>query len=258
MKRMNGWNLENKKALVTGGSKGIGKAIVSELLALGAEVLFTGRNENDLQVAQQEFQSRGSETHFLCGAVTNTEHRANVMEWITGNWGKLDVLVNNAGINIRKPSNEYTSEEYLRVIDTDLIAPFEFCRVLFPLLQKSGKASIINIASVAGSFDAQTGAPYGMAKSGLIQLSRNLANEWASQGIRVNSVSPWFTATPLTKGFFTAQPEKLDKIESITPLKRIAQDKEIAAAVAFLAMDKASFITGQNLSVDGGVTIGLL
>ena len=255
---MNGWNLENKKALVTGGSKGIGKAIVNELLALGAEVLFTGRNENDLLAAQQEFQSRGFETHILCGAVTNADHRVDVMEWIAGNWGKLDILVNNAGINIRKPSNEYTSEEYLRVIDTDLIAPFEFCRVLFPLLQKSSKASIINIASVAGSFDVQTGAPYGMAKAGLIQLSRNLAGEWAGHGIRINCVSPWFTLTPLTKGFFAAQPEKLDKIKSRTPLKRIAQDEEIAAAVAFLAMDKASFITGQNLSVDGGITSSLL
>jgi len=254
---MKKWDLENKKALVTGGSKGIGKAVVNELATLGAEVLFTGRNESDLLAAQQELLSRGLETHILPGAVTDAEHRGAVSAWIVANWGRLDILVNNAGINFRKPSNEYTPEEYHRIIDTDLLAPFEFCRGLFPLLQKSGTASIINIASVAGSYDVQTGAPYGMAKGGLIQLSRNLAAEWAGQGIRVNSVSPWFTETPLTKALLS-QAEKLDKIKSRTPLGRIAQDEEIAAAVAFLAMNKASYITGQDLSVDGGVTTGLL
>jgi Tropinone reductase 1 len=254
---MKNWNLEHKKAFVTGGSKGIGKAVVSEFVALGAEVLFTGRNESDLLAAQQEFQSQGFKTHILSGSVTDAAHRSKIANWITSNWGKLDILVNNAGINIRKPTKEYTAEEYLRVMDTDLIAPFEFCRILFPVLQKSGKSSIINIASVAGSFDVQTGAPYGMAKSGLIQLSRNLASEWARYGILVNSVSPWFTSTPLTKEFL-AQPEKVDKITARTPLNRIANDEEIAAAVAFLSMDKASYITGQNLSVDGGVTTSLL
>jgi Tropinone reductase 1 len=110
---------------------------------------------------------------------------------------------------------------------------------------------------VAGSYDLQTGAPYGMAKAGLIQLTRNLAAEWAGYGVRVNTVSPWFTVTPLTKGYLS-QADKLEKIKSRTPLNRVAQDDEIAAAVAFLAMDKASYITGQNLSVDGGVTTGLL
>ena len=255
---MKGWNLENKTALVTGGSKGIGKAIVSELLSLGAEVLFTGRTEADLLSTQQEFKNMGFETHVLAGAVTDVSHRSEVADWITKNWGQLDILVNNAGINIRKPTNEYTVEEYHQVINTDLISPFEFCRTLFSLLQRSGEASIINIASVAGSFDVQTGAPYGMAKGGLIQMGRNLANEWAVHGIRVNSVSPWFTETPLVEGFLAAQPEKLTKITTRTPLDRMAQAEEIAAAVAFLAMDKASYITGQNLSVDGGVTISLL
>jgi len=254
---INTWNLTGKKAFVTGGSKGIGKATVEELCSLGAEVLFTGRNEVDLLTAQQEFKSNGLTTHFLSGAVTDAEHRRKVTDWITSQWGQLDILVNNAGINVRKPSIEYTKEEYHSVIDTDLIAPFEFCRLLFPLLRKSGKSSIINIASVAGSFDVQTGAPYGMAKGGLIQMSRNLASEWGAHGIRVNSVSPWFTATSLAKALLS-QTEKVNKIKARTPLNRIAESKEVAAAVAFLAMDKASYITGQNLSVDGGVTSGLL
>ncbi|WP_426670061.1 SDR family oxidoreductase [Mucilaginibacter sp. McL0603] len=254
---MKNWNLENKKALVTGGSKGIGKAVVKELTSLGAEVLFTGRNENDLQSALDSIINTGLTGHILAGSVSDLNHRMAINDWITSHWGRLDILVNNAGINFRKASDEYTVDEYLRVIDTDLLAPFEFCRVLLPLLRKSDSPAIINISSVAGSYDLQTGAPYGMAKAGLIQLTRNLAAEWGGYGIRVNTVSPWFTETPLTKGYLS-QADKLEKIKSRTPFNRVAQDDEIAAAVAFLAMDKASYITGQNLSVDGGVTTGLL
>jgi Tropinone reductase 1 len=126
-----------------------------------------------------------------------------------------------------------------------------------PLLQQGQGPSIINISSVAGSYDVNTGAPYGMAKAGLIQLSRNLAVEWAPHGIRVNTVSPWFTATPLAKKLLE-DPQRLEAITSRTPLRRVAQSAEVAAAVAFLAMDKSSYITGQNISVDGGVTSRLL
>lgn len=254
---MNNWNLNNKKALVTGGSKGIGKAIVKELLELGAEVLFTARNEAALKTAHEEFKRHGFKVHALSGNIENAAHRTQIRDWVNLNWNALDILVNNAGINIRKPSGEYTVEEYTRVLDINLVAPFELSRLLFSLLKQSGKASVINIASVAGSFDAQTGAPYGMSKAGLLQLTRNLAKEWAGSSIRVNSVSPWFTETPLTAGLLSDQ-KKLSAIEARTPLGRIAKDEEIAAAVAFLSLDKASFITGQNLSVDGGATVSIL
>jgi tropinone reductase I len=180
-------------------------------------------------------------------------------QWIETKWGALDILVNNAGINIRKPTNDYNAGELQQVLETNLHAPFQLCRQLYPLLIKGDGASIINIASVAGSFDVQTGAPYGMSKAAVLQLTRNLANEWSSETttIRVNSVSPWFTETPLTAGLLSDS-QKLEAIVSKTPLKRIAQPEEIAAAVAFLAMDKASYITGQNISVDGGITIRML
>jgi Tropinone reductase 1 len=254
---MNNWNLRNKKAIVTGGSKGIGKAIVKELLGLGAEVLFTARQEHDLKSAHKEFENLGWKTHILCGHVQDSSHQNQIKKWIEDNWGTLDILVNNAGMNIRKPSSEYSMEEYARVLDTNLTAPFELSRLLFSLLKKSGAGSVINIASVAGSFDALTGAPYGMSKAGLLQLTRNLAKEWARFNIRVNSVSPWFTETPLTSGLLSDE-KKLRAIEARTPLGRVAKDAEIAAAVAFLALDKASFITGQNLSVDGGASISIL
>lgn len=231
--------------------------MVRELSQLGAEVLFTGRNRADLQLALDDLDDTMHLTHFLQGDISISEHREEVLDWISRRWGKLDILVNNAGINMRKPTNDYSIEEYMTVIGTDLLAPFELSRLLYPLLKKSEGASVINIGSVAGKFDVKTGAPYGMAKAGLIQLTRCLAAEWAPDGIRTNSVSPWFTETPLTKPLL-AQADKLEHIKSRTPLNRVAKDEEIAAAVAFLAMDKASFITGQDICVDGGVTTGLL
>lgn len=252
---MNNWNLENKYALVTGGSKGIGKAIVNEFLELGASVFFLARDEKQTEAALASFGE--SRIKAMAGDVTDAGFRKKVRHWINENWGALDILVNNAGINIRKPSGEYTAEEYRRVLDINLIAPFEFSRELFPLLNNSNGAAIVNVSSVAGAMDAKTGAPYGMSKSGLLQLSRSLAAEWAPHNIRVNTVSPWFTETPATSKML-ADPEKRSHIISRTPLKRIGKDREIAAAVAFLCMNKASYITGQNIFVDGGATTSIL
>jgi Tropinone reductase 1 len=254
---MKTWDLTGKTALVTGGSRGIGKAIVAEFLALGAETLFTARGPEEVSAVEEELKAVYPDVSGLPADVSDSSHRKMISEWIKQKWGRLDILVNNAGINIRKASNDYTSFEYLQVLDINLLAPFELCRTLFPLLVKSSRASVINVSSVAGSFDVQTGAPYSVSKAGLIQLSRNLASEWASHGIRVNTVSPWFTETPLTSGLLS-NPDRLQAIISKTPLRRIAQSEEMAAAVAFLAMDKSSYITGHNLSVDGGATIRLL
>jgi Tropinone reductase 1 len=252
------WTLKGKRALVTGGSKGIGKAIVAELLQLEASVLFTARNSVEVATTEQELKSTGySDVTGIAADVASTDHRERLSEWVEEKWGLLDILVNNAGINIRKPTNDYIESELQQVLGINLHAPFQLCRLFYPLLVKSKGPSIVNIASVAGSFDVQTGAPYGMSKAAIIQLTRNLANEWASSGIRVNAVSPWFTETPLTAGLLS-DTQKLEGIVSKTPLRRIAQPEEIAAAVAFLAMDKASFITGQNISVDGGITIRML
>lgn len=254
---MKEWTLKGKKAVITGGTKGIGNAIVAAFLDLGAAVLFTARNEQDVIRTESKFRAEGYDVTGLALDVSSKDHRNKLVQWAEEHWGSLDILVNNAGINIRKQTNDYSTAEFLQVMDINLSAPFELCRSAFPLLKKSGRGVIINIASVAGSFDVQTGAPYGMSKAGLIQLSRNLANEWACHNIRVNTVSPWFTETPLTSGLLS-DASRLEGIVSKTPLKKIAQAEEIAAAVAFLSMDKASFITGQNLNVDGGATIRLL
>jgi tropinone reductase I len=254
---MSSWDLKDKRALVTGGTKGIGKSIVHEFLVLGAEVLFTARNAGEVAAVEQEFLQMGYPVHGSVADVAIDQDRQRLLEWIPQHWGFLDILVNNAGINIHKRSSDYSEAEYRQVLDIDLVAPFELCRLLLPLLQQGHGASVINLSSVAGTYDLNTGAPYGMAKAGLIQLSHTLAVEWARYKIRVNTVSPWFTATPLIENIMEDS-KRLEAITSKTPLRRLAESEEVAAAVAFLAMDKSSYITGHNLSVDGGVTCRLL
>lgn len=249
---MSVWSLERKKALVTGGSKGIGLAIVEEFVHLGAEVIIVARNERDLSGCVQMLQQRGFKAEGIAGDVSDRAFRAKLIDEVEKKFSKLDILVNNVGTNVRKKFTEYTEEEYRKLFETNLFSLTEMSRLCHPLLKKSGKGSVINIASVAGSVDVQSGPPYGMTKAAIIQLTKHLAVEWAADQIRVNSVSPWYIETPLTQPVLS-QPERLKKIIESTPMKRIGQPEEIASLVAFLAMDKASYITGQNINVDGGM-----
>ncbi|PRX45817.1 SDR family oxidoreductase [Salegentibacter salegens] len=251
------WNLNNKYALVTGGTKGIGKAAVLEFLELGAEVLFTSRTQKDIDLMVEELKQYDNKIHGLVADVAVTNDRQKVHNFIEKQWGKLDILVNNAGINIRKKANDYSEEEFRKVMEINLNAPFEVSRKLHSLLQKSGSAKIVNVASSAAMQDVGTGTPYAMSKAGLLQQTRSLAVEWAADGIRVNAVSPWFTVTPLTKGLLS-ESERMDPIIKRTPLKRVAEAREMASIIAFLAMDKSSYITGQNIVADGGMSINAI
>lgn len=251
---MNHWNLSGKCALITGGTKGIGRAAAEEMLTLGAGVFIVARSEDDLSAVLKEWQSRGLPAYGMAADVTSPTDRQRMAQAVEAQWGRLDVLVNNVGMNIRKPFVEYAEEEYRRVFETNLFSAVALTQLLFPLLQKGRHASVINVSSVAASVDVRSGAPYGMSKAAELQFTRNLAVEWAPLGIRVNAVSPWYTRTPLAEPVLQ-QPERMELILRRTPLGRIAEAEEPAAAIAFLAMDKASYITGQNIVVDGGMTV---
>ncbi|UEG54861.1 SDR family oxidoreductase [Mucilaginibacter daejeonensis] len=251
------WNLNKKKILITGGTKGIGRAAVIEILKLGAEVLFTARNQDEVASFEQELQEAGFAATGLVSDIADTANRHEVITWIEKHWGALDVLVNNVGMNIRKPTLEFTTEEYKRILDVNLIAPFELSRSLHPLLVKGQNPVIINVASIAGFLDVQTGSPYAMSKAALIQQTKNLATEWAKDGIRVNALSPWFTETPLTEALLLNE-SKVQDVLSRTPLKRVARAEEMATIIAFLAMNASSYITGQNIIADGGMSVTAL
>lgn len=249
---MKKWDLQGKKALITGGTKGIGKAIAEEFLDLGAEVVIVARNTKDVQELVYLWQSEGRLVTGVAADVSKEEDRQRIKVHVEERWGRLDVLVNNAGMNIRKKLIDYAEEEYRQVLEVNLFATIAMCRLCYHYLLLGTGASVVNIASVAGSVDVQSGAPYGLSKAAMIQLSRNLAAEWAEHHVRVNSVSPWYTDTPLATPVLS-QPERLQRIIDRTPLGRVAKAEEVAAAAAFLAMDKTSYITGQNIVIDGGM-----
>lgn len=249
---MKAWTLKKKNALITGASKGIGLAIAEDMLQLEARVMMVARNEENLSACVHNFKKEGFDVLGIAGDITDGKFRNQLINEVEKKFGNLDILVNNVGTNLRKEFVDYSEEEYQKIFETNLFSTIEMARLFHPLLKKSNGASMINIASVAGSVDVQSGPPYGMTKAAIIQMTRHLAVEWAKDKIRVNTVSPWYIDTPLAKPVLS-NPEKLNRIIGRTPMNRIGQPEEISGLVAFLAMDKASYITGQNINADGGM-----
>ncbi len=248
---MSGWTLHGKKALITGATKGIGLATAQEFLALGAKVMIVARNVTDVEEQLKNWRSQGFEASGIAADVATQSGRQATFEQVEKIFGGLDILVNNVGTNIRKQVLEYTEEEYDFIFQTNLTSVFEMCKLAYPLLKSATNSSIVNVGSVAGLTSVRTGAPYAMAKAALVQLTRTLAVDWAGDGIRVNTVAPWFIRTPLTENLLN-QPDVLTKVIARTPMERVGEPEEVAGIIAFLSMPTATYITGQCIAVDGG------
>ncbi len=248
---MEHWNLNNKKALITGASKGIGRAIAEEFLLLGSEVHIVARNRNELEQMEEKHSDKKGRLHFSVLDMSLPVDRKKLITEISLKWNSLDILVNNVGTNIRKPAKDYSEEEYSKIFNTNLHSAFDLSIGFHSLLKSSGNAAIINISSVAGLGHMRTGIVYGMTKAAMNQMTANLAVEWASDNIRVNAIAPWYIQTPLAEQVLKNQ-EYLNAILDKTPMKRVGQASEVACLAAFLAMPASSYITGQCIAVDGG------
>ncbi len=240
------WTLRGKTALVTGCTSGIGLGIADELLSFGATVIGVARDEKRLTKWAESREG----TRAIRGDVTHGDDRAAIFAAID----HLDILINNAGTNIRKATIDYTEAEYVHLRETNMDAAFAMCRAAYPLLRSAGDASIVNVVSVAAFRNLGTGTPYAMSKAAVAQMTRSTAAEWAKDGIRVNAVAPWYIRTPLAEPVLN-DPARLSLILARTPMGRVGEIEEVAGLTAFLCLPAASYITGQCIAIDGGFSV---
>jgi len=245
--------LDGQIALITGASAGIGLAIARELLGFGADVMLVARDEDLLDAARddlaEEFPER--EVATMAADVADDEERHAILDWVEDHADGLNLLINNAGGNVTKAAVDYTEDEWRGIFETNLFSAFELSRYAHPLLTRHASSAIVNVGSVSGITAVRSGAPYGMTKAALHQMTRNLAVEWAEDGVRVNAVAPWYIRTRRTSGPLS-DGDYYEEVIARTPMRRIGEPEEVAAAVGFRCLPAASYVTGECIAVDGG------
>jgi len=247
-------NVSDRVALVTGGSRGIGKAIVVALANAGAKVAFVYQsNKEAADKLAAELTAAGKTVIAIQADVSKKADADAAIEQVVAKWERLDILVNNAGIIRDKLVLAMAAEEWQQVIDTNLTSVFNFCQSAIRPMMTNRFGRIINMSSVASDFSNPGQANYAASKAGIEGFSRCLATEYAKRGITVNCVAPGFIETDMTIAVVNAAG---DKIKSSIPVKRLGKPEDISNAVLFLASEESSYITGQVLKVDGGLTLG--
>ncbi|MCP2255468.1 NAD(P)-dependent dehydrogenase, short-chain alcohol dehydrogenase family [Prauserella aidingensis] len=247
----NPYTLEGRTALVTGGAQGIGAAIATGLSDAGARVFVC---DLDADVGKATAEELGAE--FVAADVTDSASIDAAVDHVVQTAGSLDVAVNNAGIVHNHPSEDLSDEDWRRVMSVNLDGVFYSCRAEGKRMLAQGSGSIINTGSMSGHIAnrPQPQSAYNAAKAAVIHLTKSLAGEWSDRGVRVNSVSPGYVGTELTKRGMNNEEWRKAWLDG-TPMGRVAEPREIAPAVVFLASEAAGFCTGTDLVVDGGYTV---
>lgn len=248
------FRLDNKVALITGGSKGLGEAIADALASAGADVVVTSRHGDEAQATASRIASTyGRRALAMQSDVTKAAEVKAMVEETIGQLGHIDILVNSAGINIRKPTLEISEDEWRQVMDTNLTGPFLATQAVGHHMLERGWGRVINLGSIQ-SVIAQPGRPaYNSSKGGLLQFTRTVALEWAQAGVTVNAICPGPFDTPLNRPLRN-NPEVYKTFLTKIPMGRWGDVSEIGGAAIFLASDASSFVTGSALFVDGGWT----
>jgi NAD(P)-dependent dehydrogenase (short-subunit alcohol dehydrogenase family) len=248
------FSLDGRCALVTGGGKGLGFAMASALARAGADVALAGRHEDTLQAAAERLVGEtGRRILPVAADVTQADQVDAMIAGVLNAWGHIDVLVNNTGINLRKPTIEQTEAEFRQVLDINLIGAFLVARAVGRHMVQRKSGSIINVASMLGMVGLADRPGYTASKGGLVQLTRTMALEMAVHGVRVNALCPGPIVTEINTPVLT-NPEANAFFLQRIPLGRWGQPHEVGPAAVFLASDASSFMTGATLVIDGGWT----
>ena len=252
---MNPFDLKGRAALVTGGNGGIGLGMARGLARAGAAVAIAGRDEKKNAEAAKELRSLGAQVVGLSVDVRKESSCQSMVSQAAEKLGRLDILVNNAGMNIRKPPESLSLEDWNAVMETNLTSAFICSQAAYPHLKKSGHGKVINIGSMMSIFGAAYLAPYAASKAGIVQLTKALAAAWAKDNIQVNAVLPGWIDTALTRHARQEVAGLHERVLARTPAARWGEPADLAGIAVFLASPASDFITGTAIPVDGGYSI---
>ncbi len=243
--------LKGRVAVITGASSGIGRQIAESLAEAGAAVALLARNQRKLEEVATAIREQGGSVEVCPADVTDENAIERVAGQVSGKLGTCDILVNNAGINIRRPLEEFTRQDWDRVVDTNLTAPFVMCQTFVPGMREKKFGRVINIASIMAHISLPNRTAYSATKAGLLGLTKSLALELAPHNITANGISPGPIATEMLKPLIE-DPEKNAQFLARVPVGRWGRVEEVGSLAAFLCSDEAAFITGTDIVIDGG------
>ena len=249
------FDLTGRVAVVTGGNGGIGLGMARGLAQAGADVVVAARNPTKNAAALAELEKLGTRARAIEVDVSRQDSCRAMVQSTLDQFGRLDVLVNNAGTNVRRQPQEYAVEEWHMILDTNLTSAFLCCQAAYPAMVQAGGGKIINIGSMMSIFGASFTAPYAASKGGIVQLTKALATAWAKDNIQVNAVLPGWIDTELTRRGRADIPGLHERVEARTPAGRWGTPDDFEGIAAFLASPASDFVTGAAIPVDGGYSV---
>jgi NAD(P)-dependent dehydrogenase (short-subunit alcohol dehydrogenase family) len=249
------FGLTGKVAVITGSSRGIGRAIAESMATLGAKIVVSSRNADACETVAKDIRAQGGEACVIACNISRKDEVASLVEATKRHYGQIDILVCNAAVNPSfGPMSKLTDEAFDKIMGSNVKSNLWLCNLSIPGMAEKGGGAVIIISSIAGIRGSEVIGAYGISKAADFALARNLALEWGPKNVRVNCIAPGLVKTDFARAIWE-DPERLQKRNAATPLRRIGMPDEIGGIAAFLASPAASFITGQIIVADGGLTI---
>ena len=246
------FQLDNKVAIVTGASKGIGEAMARGLAEFGAKVVISSRKRESVDAVAKSFQNDGLEAIAIAANMGNVEEAQNLIDQTVDAYGGIDIIINNAAANpVFGPIQNTEERAFDKILDVNLKGPFELCKKAYPILKQRGGGSIINISSIGGLTPEHGIGIYSVSKAGLINLAKAMAQDWGSDNIRVNAICPGLIKTKFSEALWGNEPI-LDRFLQQIPLNRVGTSEDVAGLAVYLASDAAAYCTGGVYLIDGG------